>query len=342
MGLNAIDRLESLALPPLSGKSFLEIGCCGGEACGYAFFDGAAPIMGLDDNEDAIGKARQSFPECRFEVIESGRLEKTGADKYDVIVCSLKIPYLNEPKTVLSEAMAKLNREGTLALEVDITDDEALLKRISGLKRVDRRHFPLSWLELHEMLSPYAFKYMSEESAGSNDSIRRLVFHVKNRKPYAILLMGPSGSGKTTAAKHILPNFPVIHGDELMLELVKMPEGALRDRFPYLNELCGREELATRIGGVMIEIFNSAAGKEYARYVAERCGSRDFVYEGCIHENFQKVFSRQLECLGYKVLKVETNDPDFSPNGLFKRASQEARKFGIFLAERKKAANLPI
>ncbi len=59
-------KLASLALPPLSCKSFLDIGCNEGYFCGYAFFEGATKIIGIDKDSDALARAKQRFPQCSF------------------------------------------------------------------------------------------------------------------------------------------------------------------------------------------------------------------------------------------------------------------------------------
>lgn len=41
-------KLATLAMPPLSGLSFLDVGCNEGFFCGYALFDAAVRVVGID------------------------------------------------------------------------------------------------------------------------------------------------------------------------------------------------------------------------------------------------------------------------------------------------------
>ncbi|MDE7241406.1 hypothetical protein, partial [Desulfovibrio sp.] len=145
---------------------------------------------------------------------------------------------------------------------------------------------------------------------------------------------GDSASGKSTAARKVFAGLPVIHGDSLLTRIAALPSGSLRENFPLLDDICTGGDSAMSVGGIMIQIFNSAAGKQYARLVAEIAGGKDFVYDGVIHKNFQHVFMKQLEMLGYAVLSLETPAPENAPRELFRQAREEGRKYRLFLESR--------
>lgn len=119
-----------------------------------------------------------------------------------------------------------------------------------------------------------------------------------------------------------------------MMQLAALPPNSLKDKYPHLDEICSGPDHKLAVGGIMIQIFNSAAGKQYACLVAELAGGKDFVYDGIINKNFQHVFIKQLEALGYQVLKLDTPPPPDSPNELFKMARSESRKFQLYLEAR--------
>lgn len=302
-------ELQTLALPPFAGKSFLEIGCSKGLFCGFAWFEGATGIMGLDNDETALEKARIAFPACKFARF-SGNFARilSQKDGFDVILCSA-LPAGMTINNLLPLMLKKLNRSGTIIL------------------KAPKNYFSV----MTDCEVAFVYKDMGESISDSTDGVLMHVFHIKNKEPYAILLMGESGSGKTTIARTLFPDLPIISGDDLMRKLANLPEGSLASKYPYLNDICNGGKNNLTVGGIMIQIFNSAAGKQYACMVAELAAGNDFVYEGVIHSNFRHVFVTQLERLGYKVLSIDIPDPANSPNELFKAAKRESRKYRIYL-----------
>lgn len=296
-------ELDRLALPPLNGKEFLEIGCGEGFFSGFAWFEGAASVLGLDSSEDKLEIARSMFPFCTFRRW-TGNFAKIISEKagFDIILCTELLSYDNL-RSLLPVLMHKLKRDGTLVAKFVKNEIET---------------FPWHYI--------YRDMGACDEA---KDSVH--IYHVSHRAPYAILLMGESGSGKTTAAKHLFSGIHVIHGDSLMRDLAGIQPGSLKESYPYLNDICFGDKDRMSVGGIMIQIFNSAAGKQYACIVAELAAGKDFVYEGVIHKNFQHIFVKQLEILGYKVLMLDTQLPENSPNFLFRHAKDESRKYCLYL-----------
>lgn len=302
-------ELTRLAIPPLLNKSFLEIGCGEGFFCGYAYFEGASKIIGLDKNEDNLAIAKSRFPYCIF-LNHSVNLAKIIAseEKFDVILCSTSSDEL-QLEAHLPLLMKCLNQNGTLIAKSAFSTSP------------------------DKLFADYVYKSMSESVFRSKDQTPLCIYHVKNRLPYAVLLMGKSGSGKSTATRQLFPGLSVIRGDEVMRELADLDPHSLDGKFNYLGQICSGPDNKLTVGGIMIEIFNSAAGKEYACLIADLAEHKDFVYDGVIHENFRHVFVAQLTALGYQVLTLETPDPIPSPNALFKQANAESKKYSLYLDE---------
>lgn len=325
------EELLRLALPPLADASFLEIGCGTGFFCGFAWFEGAQRVLGLDAEEKGLARARARFPHCSFRPV-AGNLAKVlaGDAGFDVILCS-SVPASLEMASFLPLLMAALKPRGTLILKVAMTEQ----KIGEGTSLARGAYAPLAPLPVESgmaaALDAYVFKDMGESVFTGTHGGKTHILHVRNRSPYAILLMGDSGSGKTTVARKLFAGVPVIHGDTLLRQIAELPPGTLRESHPQLNDICAGRQNTLSVGGIMIQIFNSAAGKQYARLVAEIAGGNDFVYEGVIHRNFQHVFIKQLEMLGYAVLTVDTPAPENAPRQLFDHARKEERKYGLYL-----------
>ncbi|WP_239060909.1 methyltransferase domain-containing protein [Desulfovibrio sp. JC022] len=65
---DSLSKLAQLKIPPLTARTFLDVGCNEGFFCGYALFDGARKVLGIDINEQAINSAKRNFPGCDFSV----------------------------------------------------------------------------------------------------------------------------------------------------------------------------------------------------------------------------------------------------------------------------------
>lgn len=328
------EELLRLALPPLVDTAFLEIGCAEGFYCGFAWFEGAREILGMDADEKALARARARFPHCPFSGL-AGNLAKVLSRRgaFDVILCS-SLPPSVDVAALLPPLMAALARKGTLILSTAM--EEAALPAARTLVEAAYRTGTRLPAEpgLAAALEAYVYKDMGESVFTDARGRKKHILHVRNRAPYAVLLMGDSASGKSTVARKVFAGFPVIHGDSLLTQIAALPPGSLGESYPLLDAVCSGGQATMGVGGIMIQIFNSAAGKQYARLVAEIAGGKDFVYEGVIHKNFQHVFRKQLEMLGYAVLSLDTPAPEIAPRDLFRQAREEGRKYRLFLESR--------
>lgn len=328
------EELLRLALPPLADTAFLELGCADGFYCGFAWFEGAREILGVDADEQALAQARARFPHCRFSGL-AGNLAKvlTRRGVFDVILCS-SLPPSVDVAAILPLLMAALARKGTLVLKTAVKETPGPAARTLAEAAYRTGAQLPAESGLAAALEPYVYKDMGESVFTDARGRKKHILHVRNRAPYAILLMGDSASGKSTVARKLFAGLPVIHGDPLLTQIAALPPGSLAESYPLLDDLCSGGQSTMSGGRMMIQIFNSAAGKQYARLVAELAGGRDFVYEGVIHRNFQHVFRKQLEMLGYAVLTLDTPAPEIAPRDLFRQAREEARKYRLFLEGR--------
>ncbi len=89
-------------LPLLSGKSVISIGCGSGEDCNHLRLKGAE-VVGVDISENLIGIAKESYPECKFQVMDMEKLEFND-DSFDFAYSSLAIHYLEDWTKALKEA----------------------------------------------------------------------------------------------------------------------------------------------------------------------------------------------------------------------------------------------
>lgn len=185
----------------------------------------------MDTDEHALKEARSSFPDITFKNL-AGNLSRilSGNDKFDVILCSADLDTF-PLQSSLPLLMTHLKTRGTLIARI----------------RVSQSEHDAASNDADKLFSGYVYKGMGESNYKSRDGAPLQIFHVKNRLPYAVLLMGESGSGKSTVTKFLIPGLHVIHGDEVMRELADLEPGTLDNAYNYLSRLCLRPENAIAV-----------------------------------------------------------------------------------------------
>ncbi len=97
-------------LPDLNGKKVLCIGCGSGEECGYLKKAGASYILGIDNSEELISIAKNSYPDLEFQNLDVQEIDFE-ENSYDFIFSSLTLHYLeNWPE--LFQRLAKILKPG--------------------------------------------------------------------------------------------------------------------------------------------------------------------------------------------------------------------------------------
>lgn len=206
-----LDKLKALRLPCLEGRSFLDVGCNEGFFCGFAQFQGAARVVGVDHAEHFIERARQRFPGCEFR--QQG-WEKLPEGAFDVILLASALHYAEDQPALIRALVERLSDSGTLVLELGIVSSRKA-EWIDVKRGIDERAFP-SMPMLREVLSGYAWKWMGPSIQQDGDPVARHVVHISRRRPVAYLLMQPPGYGKSSIASGLFPraDIPVVSGDE--------------------------------------------------------------------------------------------------------------------------------
>lgn len=349
-------KLASLALPPLTGLSFLDVGCNEGFFCGYASFDAAVRVVGIDRDPEAVARARERFPYCDFFACDWGILDPSRADgdggadaaasplgadrRFDVILCASALHYAADQPALVASMMSRLQPGGVLILEIGVASPEICADAgqetgpdgsagsgwVSVRRSIDTRRFP-TWAGVSAMLAPYAWKHMGPGVSQIGDPVRREVVHVRPTRPFAVLLMGAPGSGKSTAARRLFPGVRVVSGDGLWA-LARASAAAA----PSLHALAASQTDWLRLDQLTRRIFESDLWRDYAALAVREAGGRDMVFDGYIPADCHERFAGAFEELGYRPLRLETPDPAHSPYALSCRARTESRKYQLFLS----------
>ena len=174
-----LDKLAALHLPDLTSKKVLDIGCNEGFFCGWAKFNGASQVLGIDRSPKVMDTCELLFSDCDFKCQSWDDLDDT---KYDVILFLSAIHYAKDQEQTIHFLMDRLEPTGRLVLEMGIAprmaDKFIEVHRIAG----DVCQYPTA-TKMHSMLSRYSYTYVGPSVNQGGDQIPRHVYHVMHRAP---------------------------------------------------------------------------------------------------------------------------------------------------------------
>lgn len=174
------NKIRRLMLPPLEGKSFLDLGCNAGYYCNVAKQKGAARVVGVDVDPKVIADARIAYPEVEF--YDKG-WDNFPDGQFDVAIILSAIHYAKDPIKVVSDVYEHLRPEGLLVLEGGLVDSTETWKSdclIPGWRQVgDRcRHLSGGYLRRH-LLVNFDWSIVGPSEPRGGDNVPRSVIHAK-------------------------------------------------------------------------------------------------------------------------------------------------------------------
>ena len=303
----SFEKLVSLYLPVLKGKTVLDVGCNAGFFCGWAAFQQAGKVKGIDHNPSFIEQARQWFEGCSFYCMSWDDL---GLEKYDLILCLSAIHYAKDQKALIDLLMSRLNPGGVLVLEMGIAPGGAD-EFVKVDRSIDSRYFP-THSKLRSMLSEYTFKAIGQSVPQAGDPLPRYIYHVQQAKPLAILFMDGHYAGKTSVALKIInPAIPRLSGDAVYAKIankeLQVPSS--------LSELVQFDAETKNIDSAMLTNNICKAGllPQLALIYADLAGKKDFILDTFVPVDYQLELCEIMEKAGYFIVDVnlypERQDP---------------------------------
>lgn len=293
-----LDKLKALRLPDLQGKAFLDVGCNEGFFCGFALFQGASRVVGLDHSEKFILRAKARFPACEFHHRGWDRLP---SGPFDVILLASALHYADDQPALIHELVSLLSPDGTLVLELGIVSSRrAEWRRVK--RGIDEREFP-SMPMLEKMLAGYAWKWMGPSVSQDGDPVARHVVHVSRRRPVAYLLLQPPGYGKSSIASALFPGagIPVVSGDTEIARAAK-DDGSVP---AALHAAVSENFSPFHIDQIIQRIFERGLADELVALWIARAGKGDFAIDAFVPAEHQRTVERILERNGYLPVRLE-------------------------------------
>lgn len=287
-----LDKLKALRLPNLKGRSFLDVGCNEGFFCGFAHFQGAGPVVGIDHSERFIERARQRFPACEF---HRQGWERLPEGPFDVIILASALHYAEDQPALIQSLVERLSDSGTLVLELGIAPSRKA-EWIEVKRGIDERVFP-SMPMLRELLSNYAWKWMGPSISQDGDPVARHVVHVSRRRPVAYLLMQPPGYGKSSIASGLFARagITVVSGDQ-QIGLVANGKGAVSES---LGTAITEDYSPFHIDQVIQRTFEQGLGSELVALWLGKAGDGDVALDVYVPSMYHGEVERLLEKRGY-------------------------------------------
>lgn len=302
---HSFDKLLALSLPPLKGKTLLDVGCNTGYFCGWAHFQGALRVRGIDNNRLFIEQARAWFPGCSFTCADWSDL---GEGVHDIVLCLSALHYADDQALFIDSLMSRVAPGGMLVLELGVAEGDGAafvpVERRITESRTDARLFPTA-AKVAAMLGKYSHKHMGRSVRQAGDPAGRHVYHVHHRRPYAMLLLDRHYSGKSSVVRTLFrPDIFTIAGESVYHDIadgkIAAPE-ELRRHMRYVEGT--RHMQPPRITG---DICRAGLLRELAAVFTGLAGRRDFILEHYVPRQFHDELCSLIDEAGYFVVAAAT------------------------------------
>lgn len=297
-----LDRLVSLRMPSLAGKRFLNIECNKGFFCGYALFDGATSVVGVDKNAENITYATKNFPDADF---INGSWSNLSENSFDVIFLHSVLHEYEHQDKIIHRLLDFLANDGLLILEVSIVPSSK--NEFCKINITNKTYYLPTHAKLNELLEDYAWKIIGDSVNNNFFNLPKYVIHIRNFKPYVWLLMQEPGSGKSTVSRRTFnkkSDVPIISGDHTYL-LISNGKIKVSDELYFLVS----EGFTTdTIGRTTQKVFEAGFASELATVWANQVGYRDFTLDSYVPEKYREQIKNALHSLGYFPIEMSWNN----------------------------------
>lgn len=296
------DKLMHLKLPSLAGRTFLDVGCNEGFFCGFARFDGATRVVGIDKSALFIERARARFPEAEF--LQQG-WDDLPEGPFDVILLASALHYAHDQPALIARLVERLSSDGVLVLELGIAPSKQA-EWVKVKRGIDEREFP-SMLMLREVLADYAWKWMGPSVSQDGDPVARHVVHICRRRPVAYLLMAPPGHGKTSVAKRLFGDGRVrlISGDHQIGLVAQGRDPGRADVAPELREAIVASYSPFTLDQTIQDLFDRGMGSQLVDLWLAAAGDGDFALDVYVPAGHHAGVEQSLRNAGYLPVRLD-------------------------------------
>ena len=261
------NKFQKIRLGDLKGKTVLDLGCNEGYFCQKAIEAGAKKVVGIDQSQHFIDKAKKRFSNIDFrcqgwDVLPEG--------KFDVIIFLSAIHYEHDQFDLLKRIKQALKPDGKLILECGVIDGEdAKWARVH--RKVGSVLYPTRKMLLEYLLKDFAVRDFGESVMQPGDPVSRYVFHATPKQRSIVLLTGKSHSGKTNLSMMLRKNSAVISMDEHIQDMMRYEKNDL-------TELLRVDFSRYQLLKTYQKINNSAYVAQYCDSILESMPTDDLIF----------------------------------------------------------------
>lgn len=158
-------------------NNILDIGCGPGNSTSVLkkIFP-QAYILGVDNSEDMIIKARESYPNINFELCDvTTELDKF--DKCNIIFSNACLQWIPNHKEFIPMLFSRLNKNGVLAVQIPMNGQEALFKIMNEVISEPQWGFSSMSIETNGTLLPEEYFDILSSCTGNFDIWETVYYH---------------------------------------------------------------------------------------------------------------------------------------------------------------------
>lgn len=261
------EKFKKIRLGDLTGKAVLDLGCNEGYFCNKAIQAGASRVVGIDQSEPFIMRAKQRFPSIDF---RCQSWESLPEGKFDVIIFLSAIHYEKNQPELLQRLHDALNIGGKLILECGVAPGEdAKWTRVH--RKVGSVLYPTESLLKEYLLKNFAIRNFGESVMQAGDQVKRYVFHATPKEKTVVFITGKSHTGKTNLSKVLRKSAAVVSLDEHLQDMIQYEQSELSN---FLKHDFSQYQLSK----VYQKINQSQYIAEYCTAVLESLPSNDLTF----------------------------------------------------------------
>lgn len=132
-----------------------------------------AQITGFDNSENMISKARQTYPQIDFKLLSVWDIDS----KYDLIFSNACLQWVQDHEKLIPFLLGKLNKNGTLAVQMPMNFEEPLFKIIKETAAYPKWDFSNVYFEKNDILKPSEYYDILSRYAESFNIWETVYYH---------------------------------------------------------------------------------------------------------------------------------------------------------------------